>query len=381
MRGAAHVWVSIPRTSLIVTLPSVSISQAVPLRGPVLALDLGGTHLRTAVVDAAGTVHGRQHNRTEMDTGADAVMAMATSSLRASLADYTGRNSQPPVGIGISAPGPLLPGTGTLVDPPNLPPDFWGLPIGPRIGEELGLPWALERDTHVAILGEHAFGAGRGFSDVVYMTVSTGIGGGIISDGRLVTGPDGAAGELGHLTVDMDGPFCGCGGRGHLERMSSGTGMARSAREALEAGERAPELARITAQLAPHPLEARHVSEAAAAGDPVARRIVEDARRAFASAAVSIVDVFNPQRFIVGGGIALAWGEELLGPARELVAATAFRLQARRVEIVLASLGDDVGLIGALPLVASALAAHRPANDDEARTQTGGIAPVPAQTG
>jgi glucokinase len=168
-------------------------------------------------------------------------------------------------------------------------------------------------------------------------------------------GPDGVAGELGHIAVDMNGPVCGCGGRGHLERMTSGTGMARSATDALEAGVDAPELARIAASIAPAALEARHVSAAADAGDQVACAIVDTAVRAFAAAAVSIVDIFNPQRIIVGGGIALAWGESLLGPARELVARTAFRVARARVSIVQASLGDDVGLIGALPLVRLAL--------------------------
>jgi glucokinase len=211
----------------------------------------------------------------------------------------------------------------------------------------------------VAILAEHAVGAGVGLTDLVYLTVSTGIGGAVISDGALMRGPDGVAGELGHITVDMNGPVCGCGGRGHLERMTSGTGMARSAAEALaatsDAQADAPELARIAARVAPEPLEARHVSEAAAAGDPTARRIIDTAVRAFAAAAVSIVDIFNPQRIIVGGGIALAWGEALLGPARELVAKTAFRVARARVSIVPASLGDDTGLIGALPLVRLAL--------------------------
>ncbi len=361
------------------TLPSTSTSQAVSLRGPVLALDLGGTHLRTAVVDDRGTVHGRQHHRTAIEAGPAAVIALATSALRTSLSEYAGADARPPIGVGISAPGPLDPGLGMLVDPPNLPRDFWGLPLGPRIGEALGLPWAVERDTQVAILAEGAFGAGRGLSDFVYLTVSTGIGGAVISGGRLMTGPDGAAGELGHLTVDMNGLECSCGGRGHLERMTSGSGMARSAREALEAGEVAPELARIAARLAPLPLEGRHVHEAAAAGDPVASRIVHDARRAFAASAVSIADVFNPQRIIVGGGIALAWGDELLGPARELVAATAFRLQARRIEIVPATLGDDVGLVGALPLVASVISEGPASTLAQSQAQT--RSPVAAQSG
>jgi glucokinase len=228
---------------------------------------------------------------------------------------------------------------------------FVGLPLGPLVGDALGLPWAIERDTNVAVLAESAFGAGRGHRDLVYLTVSTGIGGGVISGGRLLTGPDGVAGELGHLAVDMDGPVCGCGGRGHLERLASGTGIARSAREALEAGEDAPELRRIANRISPAPLEAVDVSEAAEAGDRVALVILERARAAFAAAVVSIVDVFNPDRVIVGGGIAIAWGDRLLEPARAAVEATAFRVQAARARIVPAELGDDTGLIGTMRLV------------------------------
>ena len=136
--------------------------------------------------------------------------------------------------------------------------------------------------------------------------------------------------------------------------------MARSAREALAAGEDAPELARLAAEIAPRQLEAVHVDQAAAAGDPAALAIVERAVKAFAAAMVSIVDVFDPDRVVVGGGITMAWGERLLGPARARGRGHAFRLQARRVRIVPAELGDDVGLIGTVPLVASALPGWRP---------------------
>jgi glucokinase len=344
------------------TLNAASASGPVPVDasngpGPVLALDLGGTHLRTAVVGSDGVIHARRHGRTPIGDGADAVIAAAFASLEASKAEHIADGGTSPVALGVSAPGPLDPARGVIIDPPNLGRSFWGQPLAPRLGDLLGLPWALERDTHVAILGERSFGAGVGLSDLVYLTISTGIGGAIISSGRLMTGPDGVAGELGHVTVDMDGPICGCGGRGHLERLTSGTGIALSAREALAGGINAPGLAHLAASIAPRPLESRHVAQAAEAGDAVAAGIIDRARRAFAAAVVSIVDVFNPQRIIVGGGIAIAWGDLLLQPARELVAATAFRIQARRVEIVPAQLGDDVGLIGTVALVATALAA------------------------
>jgi glucokinase len=276
-----------------------------------------------------------------------------------------------PVAVGISAPGPVDVRGGIIIDPPNMGEGFVDVPIGPRLQAALDLPFALERDTNVAVLAEAAFGAARGFDDVIYLTVSTGIGGAVITGGRLLAGPDGVAGELGHMVVDMDGPACGCGGIGHLERITSGSGIAKTARAALEAGEDAPVMARIAADLAPRPLEAVHVARAAEEGDPVAARIIERARRAFATAMVSLVDVFDPDRVVVGGGIAIAWGDRLLGPAREAVERMSFRLQARRVRIVPAQLGDDVGLIGTVPLVASALPAaasvpQAPSHDDPA---------------
>jgi len=326
----------------------------------VLALDLGGTHLRTAVVTPDGRIHHRRMTRTPLAAGADAIVATALAELTAARDAWLATGGEAPGAVGIAAPGPLDPRSGTIVDPPNMGDTFRGLALGPRLGDPLGLPFALERDTNVAILGETAFGASRGLDDVVYLTVSTGVGGAVITGGRLLSGPDGVAGELGHLSVDWNGPRCGCGGAGHLERLSSGSGMASSAREALAAGEHAPELARLAAELAPRSLEAVHVDQAAAAGDPVAQAIVSRAIGAFAAAMVSIVDIFDPDRVVVGGGITMAWGDRLLGPARDAVAADAFRLQARRARIVPAALGDDVGLIGTVPLVASALPGGRP---------------------
>jgi glucokinase len=155
----------------------------------------------------------------------------------------------------------------------------------------------------------------------------------------------------------MDGQLCGCGARGHLEALASGTGIAKAARDALAAGEPAPVLRRVADEVAPRPLSAADVARAADLGDAVAGVIIERARRAVAVSVVSIVDVFGPDAVILGGGISIAWGERLVGAAREAVASTAFRIQAARAKVVQAALGDDVGLIGTVPLVASALPA------------------------
>lgn len=183
----------------------------------------------------------------------------------------------------------------------------------------------------------------------------TGVGGAAISGGRPVLGPDGVTGELGHITVDMNGPSCGCGGVGHLEALASGTGIVSSARRAMESRADAPQLRRIANEVAIDRLTAEHVSDAADLGDAAAGVILEAARRAVAVAVVSIVNVFGPDVVILGGGITMAWGERLIAPARAAVKESAFRIQGQRARVVQAALGDDVGLIGTVPLVASAL--------------------------
>ncbi len=322
---------------------------------PVLALDLGGTHLRTAVALPDGSLAGRRMTRTP-PVDADALVRACADQLRETLhaarRERTGRSGIEPALLAISAPGPLNPWTGTVIDPPNMDRSLWGYPLAQRLSETLGLPAALERDTQVAALAEGAFGAARGLRDYVYLTVSTGVGGAAVVDGRLLRGPDGVAGELGHLVVDLDGPPCGCGARGHLEALTSGTGIAAQARRAIEAGEvgAATPLGRLAAQRGAAALGGIDVAAAEDEGDPVAAHIMERARLGFAAALVSIVDVFNPERVIVGGGVAAGQGERLFGPARAAIRETAFRTQARRAELVPAGLGDDVGLLGGLPL-------------------------------
>ncbi|CAN5774612.1 glucokinase [soil metagenome] len=306
---------------------------------PIAALDLGGTHLRTAVVDGRRVI-GRRHLPSEVERGADDVVERCAIALKESIADHLAAGGGRPTALGVSAPGPLLPGQGLVIDPPNLGPSFHGYPLAERLAALTGLRTFVDRDTQVAALAEGRFGAAQGVADFVYLTVSTGVGGAVVSDGRLLRGARGLAGELGHLQVDLDGPVCGCGARGHLEAFVSGTGIARLARQ------RGLGVA-----------SAATLAAAEDAGDPVAAQIMDAARRAFAAAIVSIVDVFAPQRVVVGGGVAMGQGDRLLEPAREAVRQFAFREQAAQVEIVPAELGDDVGLLGGQVLVEERLAA------------------------
>ncbi|MGH2407555.1 MAG: ROK family protein [Candidatus Limnocylindrales bacterium] len=301
-----------------------------------LALDLGASLVRAAIVDPDGRLLSRSEGPTPLVDGPDALVRACVDHLIGAR-DAAGAGARPHA-IGVAAPGPLDPWTGTLTEPPNLGPAFHGLPLGADLAAALDLPVAVDRDTQVALLAEATFGAAEGLRDAVYLTVSTGIGGAVLSDGRLLVGPDGTAGELGHMTIDLDGPLCGCGARGHLEAIASGAAIANLARES---------------GAFPPGVTARDVARAEGSGDPTAVAIMTRARRAFAAACVSIVDIFDPEVIVVGGAIARNQGERWLGPAREAVRRDAFHAPARRVRIVPAALGADVGLVGAQPLVAA----------------------------
>jgi glucokinase len=257
------------------------------------------------------------------------------------------------VGIGISTPGPVDPWRGVVVDTPNMGPDYHDVPLAGEMSDALDLPAYLDRDTNVAALAEMAFGAARDCRDFLYLTVSTGVGGAIVSDGRIFHGPDGTAGELGHTPVAMDG-VCGCGGIGHLEAFLGGAAMARIARQAVYDGV-SPFLTERSMATGIDSIEAKDIAEGEDAGDDTCRAILDRGRRAFALACVGFVDALNPTRIVVGGSISDAQGDRLLEPARAEVAATAFKTPRSRVQIVRAALGGDVGLAGCHPLVIARL--------------------------
>jgi glucokinase len=314
---------------------------------------VGGTNIRTAVVLDDGSRLIMTTGRTPVAQGPAAILDACEAALRKVLDKAPEAVRGAIVGIGISSPGPVDPWRGVVVDTPNMGPKFKEVPIAPELGKRLGLPAFLERDTNVAALGEMAFGAARNCPDFIYITVSTGVGGAIITEGRIFHGPDGTAGELGHTPVSMEG-LCSCGAVGHLEAFVGGRVMALTAQEAVRAG-KSPFLADRAVKKGLECIEARDIAEGEDAGDEACRAIMERGRRAFAVACVGFVDGLNPTRIVVGGAIADAQGDRLLGPARAEVAATAFRTPRSRVQIVHAELGKDVGLAGGHPLVIARL--------------------------
>ena len=336
------------------SLLTLSTLEASPLLArPVLALDVGGTHVRAAVVLDDGSRLALTKVRTPVPDGPGAILDACEAAL------VRARNAVPAeirsglIGVGISSPGPVDPWRGVVLQTPNMGPGFVDVPIAAELGSRLGLPVFLDRDTNVAALGEMAFGAARDCQDFIYLTVSTGVGGAIVIEGRILHGPDGTAGELGHTPVSMEGQ-CACGAVGCLEAFMGGASMARIARQAVADGH-SPYLAARAAQRGLDAIEARDVAEGEDAGDEICRNIMERGRRAFAVACVGFVDALNPTRIVVGGAIADAQGERLLGPARAAVAATAFRTPRSRVQIVHAELGGDVGLAGGHSLVIARL--------------------------
>lgn len=259
-------------------------------------------------------------------------------------------------GIGIASPGPVDPTRGVVLAPPNLGPHFRDIAIADELAASENLPAFLDRDTNVAALGELAFGAARGVADFIYLTVSTGIGGAIVSGGQIHHGPDGLAGELGHVPVLLDGPRCGCGGVGHVEAIAAGVSLAREARAVVEAGQ-SPFLAERARQHgSADDVSAKDVAEGSLAGDPACASLMDRARRGLAAACVGYVNAFNPHLIVIGGSIADAEGERMLEPIRRAIASEAFDVLARRVRVVPAALGGDVSLAGAQPLVMARLA-------------------------
>lgn len=247
-------------------------------------------------------------------------------------------------GIGVAAPGPLDPWTGVILNPPNMP-GWTRVPLKELFEERYGVLTTVVNDANLASVGEHRYGAGRGLKDVVYVTVSTGIGGGVIIDNKLFLGHNGFAGEIGHITIDMHGERCACGNVGCLEALASGTSIARRARQAVASGEHTV-LSTIQRDL----ITAKDVTDAAYRGDEVALRLLREAGIALGVGIVNLAHLFNPERIILGGGVSLNAGKILWDVIHETVRSRTMAPSLRDLEVVPASLGDDAGLLGGIAL-------------------------------
>ncbi len=306
-----------------------------------IAVDLGGTQIRAARFSETSEMEERVSLETHAQEGFEPVFGRVLDAVRQVWPD---RGDVAAVGMGV--PGPINFKTGLLRFAPNLP-GWDNLPLPRMLGDRLGVPVTVGNDADVAALAEHRFGAGRGVSDLIYLTISTGIGGGIIHDGRLFTGGNGLGGEVGHMAIDPRGPKCSCGNTGCLEVMASGTAIARRARERLADGELSVMREWLGEDVAA--VTARDVTQAAHRGDALAISLYREVGATIGSALVNLMYLLNPSLFVLGGSVTLA-GDLLFGPMREAVASRAPAAYREQIRIVPAELGGDVGLWGALAL-------------------------------
>lgn len=311
-----------------------------------IGVDIGGTNLVVGVVPCAG---GRPlaitSRPTRSDRGADAAVddigTMADAVVAEALASHGGSRARV-IGVGVGCPGPLDLARGRIIETPNL--GWRDYPIRDRVASRLGLPATLDNDANCATYGEWWQGAARGAQSVVGVTIGTGVGGGLILDGRLVRGASGGAGELGHTTIDIDGRLCGCGNRGCLEAYASGTSIAARAREGIEAGASSEitrlvdgDLSRITALT---------VYDALLLGDLHAREVLLETAELLGAGLASVINLFNPEVIVIMGGVTKA-GEHLLSPLRSAVRRRAFASAVDACRIVPGELDGAAGVVGA----------------------------------
>lgn len=309
--------------------------------GPIVGIDIGGTKLAVGVATRDGRLLAEARQPTGVTDGPDAVIGRVVELARAVIAE-AGHGAGQVTRIGIGCGGPLDPWRGVVLNALNNP-GWIDIPLTERISEALAMPAYLDNDANAAALGEHRFGAGRGTANMVYLTVSTGVGGGVIAGGRLLRGENGNAAELGHLTVDAHGRRCQCGSIGCLEAYASGTNIAVRAREALSASAAPSRLRTVPSA----DLTAAEVSAAAEAGDALAARVWSETTTLLGAGIASMIHAFNPALVVLGGGVTIA-GDLLLDPVRRAVAERTMPWLHEVVRIVPAELGDRAGILGAV---------------------------------
>jgi len=301
--------------------------------GPVvIGVDLGGTNLRTALVSQKGEVIDKVKEPTRASDGHEKVVLKLIDNIKAQR-DNALRNGIKITGVGVGAPGVIHADSGVVVTSPNFP-DWNNLPLKKELEAALALPVFIENDANAAALGEQWRGAGRGISSMILLTLGTGVGGGIVLDGRIWPGADGMAGEIGHMTIIPDGRQCGCGNTGCLEMYASSRGIVKTYQERSS-------LSRV--------ITSEEIYQAARDGDPLAAEVMNDMGRLLGIGIANLINIFNAEMIVVGGGVKDAW-PLFIEAVRGEIKKRAFEYPAARTQIVPSVLGDDAGMIGAAAL-------------------------------
>jgi glucokinase len=300
-----------------------------------IGLDLGGTKIAAALVDESGTVMKATEIPTEAVEGPDAVIRRMEYLARELANHVPSRELQ---GVGVAAPGPLNVRTGIVYGPPNLP-GWDAIPLQAELQDRLGLPTILDNDGNAAALAEMELGAGVGVRDMIYITISTGIGGGVVLDGQIRRGSSGSAAEIGHQVIDVNGPVCPCGNRGCLETLASGTAIRKVARERIG-----------------QDMDARAVAQLAVEGNLIAKGLLDEVYGYLGVGLVNVVQMFDPTVIVIGGGVAQI-GKPLFDRLQFAVDTNSFRSPSLpSVKVLPAKLGTRAGVIGAALLPRSRFA-------------------------
>ena len=303
-----------------------------------IGVDLGGTYIKTGLVSPDGSILNQTRVATEAERGEEHVL----DRIAGCVLELAGKKGQA-VWVGIGVPGQVDTATGEVREAPNLP-GWIDLAVGKELEKRTGLHVILDNDANVAALAEYAYGAGAGCTEMLMVTLGTGVGGGLILHGEIYRGATGGAGEFGHTIVAMDGWKCGCGRLGCVEAYVGTQGILKRVEEKLSSGRKS-----VLADIPAETRTPRHVGEAAAAGDETARMVLEEVGNALGTGLGSVANLLNLERIVVGGGVANA-GEWIMEPARKKLRETALKGSARVIRLVRAQLGEDAGIVGAARL-------------------------------
>ncbi len=312
-----------------------------------VGIDIGGTKLATVVADVSGKIISKVREPTHADKGPEYALQLLIDMVYQTIkqAELELKDIS---AIGVSCGGPLDTKTGIVYSPPNLP-GWVAFPLKERLENEFRIPVKIENDANACALAEYRFGGGIGYESVLYMTMSTGIGGGIVLNGQIYHGANDSAGEVGHQILLPDGPLCGCGKRGCLEALCSGPAIARRAKAAIEVESHSVILELVDGDI--DAVRSEHVLDAAKKGDTLALKLVDETAYYMGWGIANVVNILNPD-IVLLGTIAIAAGDLLLDPIRKTVSSFAMTRPVEAVTIMPAQLGESLGDLAAVSLVA-----------------------------
>lgn len=324
----------------------------------IVGVDLGGTSLRALVVDGRNRILAVVKTPTKVSGKAGDVIEDIAEAVKEAV-KVAGVRLGDIAAVSIGAPGAIDAVHGVVREAPNL--GWKDVALGTELRKLLGRPVLVNNDVNVGVVGEHALGAGRGARELVGIFVGTGIGGGIIAHGRLYQGSRGAAGEVGHMVLEVNGPLCACGRRGCSEALASRTAMERDVRAAIKAGKKSAVL-KIMKERRRDRMTSSVIARALKKNDPVMRKVIKRAQRYLGILVASVVNLLDPEVVVIGGGVTERLGEEFVEPIRRTAYEFFLRqADAERVRIVPGQLGDEAGALGAVVLARQKLGAGRQA--------------------